>query len=82
MVASVHRGTAARGACMSSWHSIQEVSVGNTTRAWPLKPSVPPSMSGLSDSAFAMSTIPTSVALIHLRASILSSPQIMILNCM
>lgn len=38
MVAIVHNGTAARGACMSSWHSKQEVRVGRITRACPLNP--------------------------------------------
>ena len=37
-MASVQRGTAARGACMSSWHSMQDVMVGKTTLDWPLKP--------------------------------------------
>lgn len=34
----VQRGTAGRGACMSSWHSMHEVRVGSMTRAWPLNP--------------------------------------------
>ena len=38
MVAKVQRGTAGLGACMSSWHSIQEDNVGSMTLAWPLKP--------------------------------------------
>lgn len=45
-------------------------------------PSVPPSISGFSESGFSMSTMPTSVALIHLRASILSRPQTTMPNCM
>jgi len=36
--ARVQRGTAARGVCMSSWHSRQDVMVGIMTRAWPLNP--------------------------------------------
>ena len=78
----MHKGTAARGACMSSWHSMQLVIVGKMTRDWPLKPSVPPSINGLRLSGFSMSTIPTRVALIHRRASIESRPQMTMLNCM
>ena len=45
-------------------------------------PSVPPSISGLRDSRFSSSTMSTKVALIHLRASMLSRPQMMSRNCM
>ena len=43
MVAMVQRGTAGRGACISSWHSMHDESVGKITRAWPLNP-IPPSV--------------------------------------
>lgn len=36
----MQRGTAARGACRSSWHSMQDVIVGKITRDCPAKPDI------------------------------------------
>ena len=83
----VHMGNVTRGGKRSSVHSKHAVSRGRITRAWPLKPSVPPSMMGIT---VVMSTSPCSsystssatVALIHRRASTESSPQMITLNCL
>jgi hypothetical protein len=56
--------------------------VGKMTLAWPLNPSVPPSISGFKLSGLSESTRLTNVALIHRLASTESSPQITRLNCM
>mmetsp|Transcript_26733 Transcript_26733/g.64996 ORF Transcript_26733/g.64996 Transcript_26733/m.64996 type:complete len:297 (-) Transcript_26733:133-1023(-) len=84
----VHSWNTVCGGNSDSEHSKQLVMSGRITRQWPLKPSVPPSISGMMVSGSWMSpssstsTIDTSVELIQRRASIESRPAITMLNFM
>lgn len=84
--AMVHSGNSRCGGKASSEHSKQLVRRGRITRAWPLNPSVPPSMNGM---IVVQSSLPespsgstrlTSIELSHRRASMLSRPEMITEN--
>mmetsp|Transcript_17955 Transcript_17955/g.36472 ORF Transcript_17955/g.36472 Transcript_17955/m.36472 type:complete len:214 (-) Transcript_17955:516-1157(-) len=83
--AMVHMGKVFWGGKASREHSKQDVILGMMTRAWPRKPSVPPSMmgmivSGSGSPSSSTATRETIMALSQRRASTLSRPEMMTLK--
>jgi len=83
----VHMGNPVGGGSEPNEHSKHPVLNGTMTLAWPLNPSVPPSINGLCVSGFGYplssnSTRLWSIEFNHLLASMLSRPAITIWNCL
>mmetsp|Transcript_14221 Transcript_14221/g.59902 ORF Transcript_14221/g.59902 Transcript_14221/m.59902 type:complete len:213 (+) Transcript_14221:420-1058(+) len=85
--AKVHSGNATCGGKSHDVHSKHGVTPGNNTRAWPLNPSVPPSIIGLIDAG---STLPSlskamnehATLLTYALASMESNPRTITWNCL